>query len=261
MSADSDMLTQLTEAVSKLTDNALSTSGIQAVTVKLPEFWTDDPEIWFLRAEAQFRAKSITVDQTKFDYVITALDNRAAAEVKAVLVNPPEQGKYNALKTALLNAFGKSQLQKDAELLNISGLGDKKPSAFLRYLESLNNDADTLRRAFFLAQLPSQVRAILAAQKFSNLQELASAADRIIEANELLPSNSVSALNPRNFRNLQPKYKPKINPSTQPTICYYHKKFGPNARTCRPGCPFASLLPVATPSSMTVQENGQAGRQ
>ena len=128
MSADSEILTQLTEAVSKLTNNALSTTKIEAVAVKLPEFWTDDPEIWFLRAEAQFRSKSIIIDQTKFDYIITALDNRAAAEVKAVLLNPPEQGKYNALKTALLNAFGKSQLQKDAELINISGLGDKKPS-------------------------------------------------------------------------------------------------------------------------------------
>ena len=144
MSADSEILTQLTEAVSKLTNNALSTSRIQAVAVKLPEFWTDDPEIWFLRAEAQYRAKSIIVNQTKFDYVITALDNRAAAKVKTVLLNPPEQRKYNALKTALLNAFRKSQLQKDAELLNISGLGDKKPSAFSRYLESLNNDANTL---------------------------------------------------------------------------------------------------------------------
>ena len=256
MSADSEILTQLTEAVSKLTNNALSTTKIQAVAVKLPEFWTDDPEIWFLRAEAQFRSKSIIIDQTKFDYIITVLDNRAAAEVKAVLLN---QGKYNALKTALLNAFGKSQLQKDAELINISGLGDKKPSAFLRYLESLNNDADTLRRAFFLAQLPSQVRAILAAQEFSNLQELALAADRIIEANKLFLINSVSALSPRHLKNLQPKHKPKPNPHH--IIYYYHKKFDPNARTCRPGCPFASLLPVTTSSSITVQENGQAGLQ
>ena len=73
MSADSEILIQLTEAVSKLTDNALSTSGIQAVAVKLPEFWTDDPKIWFLQAEAQFRSKSIIIDQIKFDYFTTAL--------------------------------------------------------------------------------------------------------------------------------------------------------------------------------------------
>ena len=134
MSADSEILTQLTEAISKLTNNALSTTKIEAVAVKLPEFWTDDPEIWFLRAEAQFRSKSIIIDQTKFNYIITALDNRAAAEVKAVLLNPPEQGKYNALKTALLNAFGKSQLQKTLSLLIFQGLGTKSPTHFYAIL-------------------------------------------------------------------------------------------------------------------------------
>ena len=48
MSADSKSLPELTEAISKLTNNALSTPGIQAIAIKLPEFWTDDPEIWFL---------------------------------------------------------------------------------------------------------------------------------------------------------------------------------------------------------------------
>ena len=42
----------------------------------------------------------------------------------------------------------------------------------LRKVKSLNNDADTLRRAFFLAQLPSQVRAILASQNFADIHEL-----------------------------------------------------------------------------------------
>ena len=74
MSADSEILMQLTEAVSKLTNNALSTTKIQAVAVKLPEFWTDDPEIWFLRAEAQFRSKSIiTLGNTIFVALILTL--------------------------------------------------------------------------------------------------------------------------------------------------------------------------------------------
>ena len=130
MSADSEILTQLTEAVSKLTKNALSTTKIQAVSVKLPEFWTDDPEIWFLRAEAQFRSKSIIIDQTKFDYIITALDNRAAAEVKAVLLNPPEQGKYNALKTALPTRLVNLNYKKTPSLLIFQGLGTRSPPHF-----------------------------------------------------------------------------------------------------------------------------------
>ena len=238
MSADSEILTQLTEAVSKLTNNALSTTKIQAVAVNLPEFWTDDPEIWFLRAEAQFRSKSIINDQTKFDYIITALDNRAAAKVKAVLLNPPEQGKYNALKTALLNAFGKSQLyKKTLSSLIFQGLGIRSPPHFYAISSPSTMTPTPFGEHFFVAQLPSQVRAILAAQEFPNLQELALAADRIIEANELLPINSVSALSPRHLKNLQPKHKPKPNPSTHHIICYYHKKFGPNARTCRPVAP------------------------
>ena len=55
MSADSKILTKLSEAVSHLTNNFSSTSGIQAVSLKLSEFWTDDLEIWFLRTEAQLK--------------------------------------------------------------------------------------------------------------------------------------------------------------------------------------------------------------
>ena len=105
--------------------------------------------------------------------MVASLDNSTAAEVKAVLLHPPATNKYDAIKEALLGAFGKTQAQKDAELLNISGLGDRTPSALLRKLESLNNNADTLRRAFFLAQLPTQVRSILAIQDFATIQDLA----------------------------------------------------------------------------------------
>ena len=45
--------------------------------------------------------------------------------------------------------------------------------------------ADTLRRAFFIAQLPSQVRVISALQNFADIQELALAVDRIVEADNL----------------------------------------------------------------------------
>ena len=160
-----------------------SPASAHAVSVKLPEFWPEDPEpeVWFIRVETQLRSRSVTQDQTKFDYLVSSLDNTTAAEVKSVLLNPPEDNKYNALKAVLLSAFGKSQVQKDAELLNISGLGDRTLSALLLRLESLNNDAETLRGAFFLAQLPSQVRAILALQDFPNFHDLATAADRIVE--------------------------------------------------------------------------------
>ena len=94
--SDSEALTRLTEAI---TNRSASTSppcfqppegSAQAVAIKLPDFWPEDPEIWFVRV-AQLRSRSVTQDQTKFDYIVSALDNTTAAEVKSVLLNPPDQ--------------------------------------------------------------------------------------------------------------------------------------------------------------------------
>ena len=147
-----EALTRLAEAISNLSTSTSQNSrqaDAAAVSVKLPEFWPEDPEVWFIRVESQLRSRSITQDQTKIDNEVASLDNSTAAKVKAVLLHSPAANKYDAIKEALLGAFGKTQAQKDAELLNISGLGDRTPSALLRKLESLNNNADTLRRAFF----------------------------------------------------------------------------------------------------------------
>ena len=105
--------------------NALGPStSANAVSVQLPSFWSEDPELWFLRVEAQFSLRNVTNDDTKFYNVVSALDNTASVEIKNVLLHPPAQGKYGALKSALLAAFATSQAQKDAELLAISGLWD-----------------------------------------------------------------------------------------------------------------------------------------
>ena len=94
MSTENELLSKLTEAMNQLatTSSAHSSSAaLQAVSLKLPKFWSDDPEVWFIRVEAQLRSKSITADQTKSNYVTTALDNRTACEIKPILLNPPKR--------------------------------------------------------------------------------------------------------------------------------------------------------------------------
>ena len=54
---------------------------VHTVSVKLPEFWTDHPLIWFTQAEAQFAVKKITASLTKFHYVVAALPQGVAAGV------------------------------------------------------------------------------------------------------------------------------------------------------------------------------------
>ena len=45
-----------------------------AVSLKLPTFWASQPQVWFEQAEAQFHIRQITADDTKYYYVISALD-------------------------------------------------------------------------------------------------------------------------------------------------------------------------------------------
>ncbi|GFO24399.1 Gag Pol protein [Plakobranchus ocellatus] len=120
------------------------------------------PEVWFARVEAQFGTKNITQDQTHYDYVVSALDVRTAEEVQNVLVNPPDADRYATLKDALIKTFGKSQAQRDSEILNLNSLGDKKPTGLFGEINALNDDPQTFKRALFLSNLPADVRSILA---------------------------------------------------------------------------------------------------
>ena len=52
-----------------------------AVSLKLPTFWSSQPEVWFAQAEAQFNLRIITADDTKYYYVLAALDQPTATRL------------------------------------------------------------------------------------------------------------------------------------------------------------------------------------
>jgi hypothetical protein len=164
------------------------------------------------------------------------------------------------LKAALIAAFGKSQAAKDQELLNLNGLGDRKPSELLQHMRNLNVDPNTLFRALFLAQLPPDVRRILATSDKTDIGELAIEADRITEVSRLSNDLQVNAANPvqRNRQQTIPKVgMGSAVPisrtwATTPGLCKYHSRFGELARNCTPPCKFVSS---ANPG------NEQAGRR
>ena len=224
---------------------------VSSVSIKLPPFWTTRPEVWFRQVEAQFATRNppITIDLTKFNHVVAALDNVTAGEVEAIILSPPEEDKYGALKTALISAFGKTQASKDMELLSLSGLGDRKPSSLLRHMESLNADPNTLLRALFLAQLPMEVRRVLAGSSATDLKALAKEADAIMEAGSMgCSATGISA----------------VRKTTPKELCFYHVKFGKEARKCNQrGCKMGHLV-LTTVNPQTAPPpasgNGQAGR-
>ena len=48
--------------------------SLEAETLKLPTFWTTCPLAWFAQTEAQFSLRNISSDDTKYYYVVAALD-------------------------------------------------------------------------------------------------------------------------------------------------------------------------------------------
>ena len=93
-----------------------------------------------------------------------ALDKTTAEEISSFLLSCPARGKFDALKTFLISTFGLTQADKDASLLAISDLNDRKRSGLLWYMNSLTTADDQMFTVFcslFLWQLPESVRVML----------------------------------------------------------------------------------------------------
>ena len=246
------------------------TATVNAAAVKLPPFWSGNPEVWFKQVESVFSTRKITVQQTKFDYVVQALDNSTAEKVQSVILSPPEDP-YVTLRAALIEIFGKSQAQKDQEVLNINGLGDKKPSELLQHIQNLNADPQTLVKALFLAQLPPEVRQILALSDKTDIKELAKEADRVMEVSRLSGTSQVNSTGGfRKSGGRHPDY-PKGTQHPVPKsdqqwpllsgLCKYHSKFGDRARSCLPPCKLHNVSGTGKHPTFSGPGNGTPGRQ
>ena len=175
-------------------------SPVTHVAIKLPPFWPSDPAIWFAQAEAQFATRGITSEITKFRHIITALAPETAVEVRDILLQPPSENPYTALKEALTVRTAESTQLRVQRLISGEELGDRKPSQLLRRMQQLVGDAtlgDTILQQMFLQRLPSNVQLVLAG--ISNevtLDKQAELADRMMEAQVPAIAASSSSTSP-----------------------------------------------------------------
>ena len=165
------------------TTSLIPEAATNRVGIRVPEFTPSDPELWFCIMERYFVSAGIVSDAIKSSYVTGALGPRYMAEVRDVLLNPPETGLYDKLKVELISRVGVSQEQKTRQLLEREEMGDQKPSQFLRHLRSLAGSyvSEPLVRTLWLGRLPASVQAILATQKDTLLDEVAVLADAIFD--------------------------------------------------------------------------------
>lgn len=252
-----------------------ATPSIAAVSVKLPPFWPQDPEVWFAQVEAQFATRGVANQKTKFDYVVSSLNPEFAMEVRDLLLKPPADNPYDKLKAQLIKRTAASEQRKLQQLISGEELGDRKPTQLLRRMQQLLGDklgggSDDFLRELFLQRLPGNVRMVLAsADPSTDIEKLADMADKIIEVSTppvvaaLSPTShtdssefqqlrdQVSRLadlvtslsretRPRRRSFSRPRPRSNTPPPPMPpeheSLCWYHAKFGDKALKCKDPC-------------------------
>lgn len=105
---------------SKLCDP--TTDSTSVVRVKLPPFWSHEPEKWFLLSEAQFRLKYVTKSSTKFDYVVSSLGSDVISRIPSSVLSPgpSDTDPYQTLKTDLYKIFNIKPAQRIATFLDLA---------------------------------------------------------------------------------------------------------------------------------------------
>ena len=167
---------------------------VYAYSLKLPPFWAGDPIIWFAQVEAQFQTRQITVQATKYAYVVASLQADVALEVRDLLVRPPKTDQYDKLKAALIIRMGESEKRRLQKLLIAEELGDRKPAQLLRRMNQLlagNTLEDSIFKQLFLQRLPTNVQLILATSAVTvTIEQLGATADKILEVTLIQPQLS-----------------------------------------------------------------------
>ena len=217
-----------------------------AVSLKLPTFWTSQPEVWFAQAEAQFNLRRITADDTRYFYVLAALDQQTATRLLDLISQPPADGKYQTLKDRLISTFGLSKHERASRLLHFRPLGDAKPSTLMDEMLALLGDHPPclLFEQLFLERLSEDIRIQLVDSKMDDYRQLAKRADALWSSRYMESNTHAVQRRPPTGQKQKPK---ALAPPPDDRLCYYHRRFGEAARQCRPPCAWSG--------------NEQAGRQ
>ncbi|GBL94064.1 hypothetical protein AVEN_185030-1 [Araneus ventricosus] len=76
-------------------------ANIALVAVKAPQFWRGNKALWFRQMESQFMLTGVTSEITKFHHIVAALQPEELEVVGDIMLNPPEDEPYNALRKRL----------------------------------------------------------------------------------------------------------------------------------------------------------------
>ena len=208
-----------------------------------------------------------------------------------VLISPAQVGgQYASLQNALVESYGRTPVQKQDELIQLTvhrSLGDLKPTDFLMRVRALSgSEYEAVERAILLNALPPEVRTVLANSKAANNKRLAMEANQILEQHLIANARAgavyhlqeeevpeeVSAVsgfrtgrsgNRPQPRQQHPPPRPQQSQQSRGRLCQNHRRFGDRAHTYHGGdCPrrFEPIMSRPVGSQSGASGNGRAGR-
>ncbi|XP_075990176.1 uncharacterized protein LOC142985818 [Anticarsia gemmatalis] len=113
----------------KSSNNAQETLEIAAgtsVLSRIPEFWRDQPRLWFTQFEAIVAPQK--QDDYKYYTVTAKLSKEEIIQVSDIITSPPATEKYKAIKERLIGCYEESDDRRLQKLLSEMELGDQKPA-------------------------------------------------------------------------------------------------------------------------------------
>lgn len=165
-----------------------------------PKITPKNTEHSFSKFESWLNINNIFDDERRFLALKMQLDTSTYTQVNHAIYNPPPNGRYEALKRAVIKVFADSESKKIHELISGLKLGDKKPSTLLAEMRNLHRGSldNQIFRELWLSRLPTQVQTILVGLTRNpaipppSLEQMAEVADGIMEYHS--NSNQIHAI-------------------------------------------------------------------
>lgn len=181
-------------------------SGV-SVGLRIPPIWRDKMRGWFAHFEAIMKSQK-KGDQAMYELVLGQLERQDVDEIYDILLRPPEENKYLAIKQRLLQVYEDSELKNVQRVIAGMELGDLKPSQLLRRMQNLAGDhlSTVTLRGMWLNQLPDYISSIIAISEKTSLSEVALMADKMMDQHS---QREISAI----------RQSPRQSISSQPEAC------------------------------------------
>ncbi|XP_043499955.1 uncharacterized protein LOC122522742 [Polistes fuscatus] len=109
-----------------------------------------------IQLEGEFAVYRIRSDEIKYSAVLRHLDEQVMLSVADIVEQPPQTGKYERLKTALIERYTDSVGKRLRSLLGGIELDDKTPSVLLREMRTLagGDVREDMLRTIWTQRLP-----------------------------------------------------------------------------------------------------------